>query len=526
MPKVFNTTGPCFESVHYMVNIEKRLDKIINDLIDKNLYFTITRARQYGKTTLLNGLAERLAQKYAVLLLSFEELGADSYLDEAAFCRGFLGLLKDRIELDGVTGLAEESVQEMQRLQSGAGCTLKELSTFLFHMCRSACKPIVLIIDEVDQASNNRIFLDFLGLLRNMYLKRMQRRTFQSVILAGVYDVRNLRVKIRPDEDHKYNSPWNIAVNFDLDMSFSVQDIEGMLSEYERDHCTGMDISNLSELIYEYTSGYPYLVSRICQLMDEATDGVSADMIWTKAGVLEAVKQLLQENNTLFDDMSKKLADMPQLSEMLKAILFNGKSIPFNPDEYATNLGVMFGYLKNQEGVLAVTNRIFETRLYNRFIAEEVVGSAIYDAASLDKNQFIAGGMLDMDLVMAKFQQHFTEIYGDSTERFVEENGRRIFLTYLRPIINGVGNYYIEARTRDMRRTDVIIDYKGQQFIVEMKIWRGEEYSRRGEMKLAGYLGDYRLDKGYLLSFNFNKNKVVGTRSICCGGKTILETTV
>lgn len=44
-------------------------------------------------------------------------------------------------------------------------------------------------------------------------------------------------------------------------MSFNVADIAGMLGEYENDHHTGMDIDVMAELIYDYTSGYPVLVS-------------------------------------------------------------------------------------------------------------------------------------------------------------------------------------------------------------------------------------------------------------------------
>lgn len=65
---------------------------------------------------------------------------------------------------------------------------------------------------------------------------------------------------------------------------------------------------------------------------------------------------------------------------------------------------------------------------------------------------------------------------------FIEKkDGRELFLLYLRPIINGTGNYFIEAQTRDQRRTDVIIDYLGQQYIIEMKIWRGERYNAEGK---------------------------------------------
>lgn len=62
-------------------------------------------------------------------------------------------------------------------------------------------------------------FIKFLGVLRDMFLKRDKIPTFQSVILAGVYDIKNLKLKIRPEEEHQYNSPWNIAAPFDTDMS-------------------------------------------------------------------------------------------------------------------------------------------------------------------------------------------------------------------------------------------------------------------------------------------------------------------
>ena len=104
--------------------------------------------------------------------------------------------------------------------------------------CKHSAKPVVLIIDEVDSASNNQVFLDFLAQLRAYYLVRDRRATFQSVILAGVYDIKNVKLKIRPDDEHKVNSPWNIAADFNVDMSFSPADISTMLLEYEADHHT------------------------------------------------------------------------------------------------------------------------------------------------------------------------------------------------------------------------------------------------------------------------------------------------
>ena len=64
------------------------------------------------------------------------------------------------------------------------------------------------------------------------------------------------------------------------------------------------------------------------------------------------------------------------------------------------------------------------------------------------------------------------------------------------------------------------------QYIIEMKIWHGKEYNERGEKQLAEYLDYYHISKGYMLSFNFNQNKQVGTHTINIGDKTLFEAIV
>ena len=146
---------------------------------------------------------------------------------------------------------------------------LGDLFDVLQEWCNQSERKIVLIIDEVDSATNNEVFISFLGQLRKNYLNRnaLHARTFQSVILAGVTDVRHL--KIRKDVNTKQNSPWNIADDFLIDMSLSEKGIKGMLDEYENDHHTGMDTTSIAAKIRGDTNGYPYLVSRICQVVDE-----------------------------------------------------------------------------------------------------------------------------------------------------------------------------------------------------------------------------------------------------------------
>ncbi len=73
----------------------------------------------------------------------------------------------------------------------------------------------------------------------------------------------------------------------------------------------------------------------------------------------------------------------------------------------------LFGFIKNVSGSIAIANRIFETRLYNRYLSsKEFQANHIYRSSLWDKNQFTIGGHLNVRL-----------------------------------IINGTGNYYIESRT-------------------------------------------------------------------------------
>ena len=533
MGKIFNVTADCKPQIHYMVDISGRL-KEITRLVEQGEYFTINRARQYGKTTTLRALKSVLEDTYLVISLDFQKMGETKFRNEnvfsIAFARLFLRSLRGNQSDPG--GQMEKAVKSLSDaiLDDHDGLELMELFEFLSDICAASAEPVVLMIDEVDSAANNQVFLDFLAQLRAYYIDRDVTPTFKSVILAGVYDVKNIKRKIRPNEEHKVNSPWNIAADFDVDMSFSVQDISGMLSEYEADYQTGMDIRAMSELIYDYTAGYPFLVSRLCQIMDERIAGSAGFLdrasVWTSEGLLEAVKVVLSEKNTLFESLTNKLGEYPELKKMLYAILFSGDSISFNHDNPVIDLASMLGFVRNEQGNMVIANRLFETRLYNLFLSEEELDNRIFAEGASAKNQFVQNGVLDMELILKKFLACWEELYSFADEKFIEDNGRKFFLLFLKPIINGVGNYYIESRTRDNGRTDVIVDYHGKQYVVEIKIWRGNEYNKRGEKQLLEYMDAYRLQKGYLLSFNFNKRKVTGIKEISFGNRTVIEAVV
>ena len=529
MIKYFNTEGSCKPKENYMVKLDDRLEMIKNLLVDRKKYFVINRGRQYGKTTTLRALEEYLKDDYIVLSLDFQQLGTEDFADEATFAYAFADILLRTFQISGADD-SEEMLKPLSGMREEHGIGLKDLFVRLSDICGNSPRPIVLMIDEVDSASNNQVFIDFLAQLRSYYLNRDKTPIFHSVILAGVYDIKNLKLKLRPESEHQYNSPWNIAAKFNINMGFSSSQIRGMLEEYEADYHTGMDTETVAEEIYQYTSGYPVLVSSICKYIDEELldeDAMETPAkAWSTEGIEKAVKQILIDDIPLFGSMIRHLNEYPDMKRMFQAILFQGSEFSYSPDTKEISLACMFGYAVNVDGKVRIANRIFETRLYNYFLSEEELSSTMGKMAQRDKSYFIHDGRLDMDMALKKFVDYFTEIYGDNDEKFIEDYGRKFFLLYLKPIINGVGNYYIEAQTRDARRTDVIVDYRGEQFIIELKIWHGNEYNERGEEQLSEYLDYYHKDKGYMLSFNFNKNKEIGVKEIKLGNKTIVEAVV
>ena len=519
--RTFNTAGICIPGEHYMVDISERLAEA-KKLVDAGRYFTLNRARQFGKTTMLHALSSYLSRDYLVISLDFQmQMSSSKFRSENTFSLAFA---KAVIAAFPATQENADALEGFKASCAGGGgdYDLVELFSAISAMCGAVSRPVVLIIDEVDSAANNQVFLDFLAQLRGYYINRDRFPAFHSVILAGVCDIRNLRRKLRPEDEHRDNSPWNIAADFGVDMSFSAEQIRQMLDEYELDRHTGMDTAAAARLIFDYTGGYPYLVSRICCLADAS----GRSDAWSRSGISDMVCQLLKEPDSLFDDIGKKLRDYPELRTMIYNLLFCGKSIPYNTAAELVSIGTMFGFLKEDNGQVAVANRIFETWLYNLFIATEASGSPTYDAGQNAKSQFISGGELNMRRVLEKFTEHYTEAFYGSSDKFIEDNGRKLFLLYIRPIINGTGNYYIESRTRSMGRTDLIIDYKGSQYVIEMKIWHGEEYNSRGEKQLAGYLEEYDLQTGYMVSFNFNRSKHPGVHEITIDNKTIVEAVV
>ena len=522
----FNVTGLCVPEEDYMVDISGKIAQI-RQLVDDRRYFTINRARQYWKTTTLLCLKKELADDYLVASISFAGIGDDGFESQENFCQMFLGMVRDAMEL---TVAPSEYVENWLDPEV---TTFTKLGKHITKICKPGAdgtvRKVVLMIDEVDKTSNNRVFLHFLEMLREKFLARKGGGdyTFHSVILAGVYDIKNIKLKMigegaytpTAEENKLYNSPWNIAASFRVDMSFNPAEIAGMLAEYEHDRNTGMDIPGVSDEIYSYTSGYPFLVSRLCQCVDEELGGN-----WTPDGVKDAVRIVLDEGNTLFDDLFKNLENNDKLYDLIYDILILGRKRSYAKGNPTIDIAEMYGITMRQEQSISVSNRIFEIIICNYFVSKDEETQKEH-INSVVQNDILKNGQFDMELCLRKFADHYSEIWSGRDAGFIEREGRLLFLSYLKPLINGQGFYHIESQLTDLRRMDIVVDFGREQYIIELKLWRGETSHDKAYEQLLGYLGSKGASVGYMLTFDFRRgvNKQPYAKWVERGGTRIFD---
>jgi len=499
----FNVEGTCVPEEHYMVDISGKLAEI-RVLVDKKKYFTINRGRQYGKTTTLLALERFLSDEYTVISISFEGLAEEEFASSEKFCQTLVEKISESLRFVGVDETYREAWNDSKVND------FMSLGRHITNMCEG--RKIVLLVDEVDKTSNNVVFLNFLSKLREKFLARRAGKdfTFHSVILAGVYDIRNIKLRLIQEGLHTpavgetviNNSPWNIAANFKVDMSFSAPEIETMLREYEQDYHTGMNISAIAKEIHSYTDGYPVLVSNICKYIDE-----ELEKKWDSEGVRQAIKLVLKEDGVLFQNLVKNLKSNQSLSDMIYDILMQDGRWSFTFSNPIVSLSVRYGYFKEIDGRVRISNKIFEMWMINYFVSIDQLEKLKVIVPVVLQSDIVKDGKFNMQVCLEKFAKYYHQYYSEKDVEFLERESRDLFIFFLNPILNGRGFVHIESGFTDDRRMDVVVNYLDQQFIVELKIWYGDKRHGQAYDQLLGYMDKMSLNEGHLLTFDFRQNK-------------------
>jgi hypothetical protein len=516
MAKKFNITGTCIARKHYMANVSAKLNKI-KEMVDDGDYFIINRPRQYGKTTTLYAIAEMFnaTKKHLAFKISFEGIGDLVFEDEKRFAYTFFHLLV-RCPVKKSPKLLEWMNERQQTIQS-----LDDLSVAITELVKKANKKVVVLIDEVDKSSNNQLFISFLAMLRNLYLEREYAPTFHSVILAGVHDVKSLKAKIRPDEEQKYNSPWNIAAEFKVDMNLQPFEIKTMLDDYVAEKAVKIDTAAMAEDLFYYTSGYPFLVSKLCKMMDEDVLPEKDVKEWTGKDLEWSVKKLILETNTNFESLVKNLENNSALYEFVNKMLVEAIVEDYSIHDPIISMGLMFGIFKNGRGI-TIHNKIYEELIYFYMSSRTRMQSNLpFTEYTINKNFKLANNVLNMELILQKFQAFMHEQYSKHDRDFLERNGRLVYLAFMKPILNGHGYDFKEVQISQERRLDVTITFYQHKYVAELKIWRGQAAHEEGLDQLSDYLDRLKLTEGYLIIFDHKEIKTWDSGWIEHNGKRI-----
>lgn len=492
MCKEFNFIGNCVPEKHYMADISNKINEI-KPLIDSGKYLILNAARQFGKTTLLNEIRKSLKGNYLVIQLSFEGTDDTVWATTPSFCKAFAQKIGNFFKysdykkntLANYWNLAEEKIQNFT-----------DLSIAITDFCIQNQQKIVILIDEVDGHCENSQFLYFLGMLRNKYLYQIngQDKTFHSVIMSSQTDITNLK-----HEDSKLkNSPWNIAITLDLNLGLQPGEIEGMLSEYENDYKTGMDIRNMAEIIHKYSNGYPFLVSKLCWIIHE-----KLGKNFTEESVEKAINMLIKEPTPLFKDLTRHIAESDKYKELMTQLLLNRNTqISFDNNVPVLALAKSQSAIReNEHGNVIVHNIIFEKVLLSYFISNLAISNKFH----IPNAQYAGTDKMNLELLISQFAQ--LPLHSKYNDEYISENWRLLFISFLKPIVNQMGFYYMIQNSTENLRMTIVARYSAENYIIELNDYYGSQFETPGEEILAKDITAQYSNKGYLITFNHAKKQ-------------------
>jgi hypothetical protein len=170
---------------------------------------------------------------------------------------------------------------------------------------------------------------------------------------------------------------------------------------------------------------------------------------------------------------------------------------------------------------LQIHNRVYEALIYDYLESKLALAELLHKDNGMRADYISETEVLNMRQVLVKFQEFMKDNYASQDQKFLEREGRLLFLAFLKPIINGYGYSFKEPVTSEEKRLDVVVTFLQSKYVVELKIWRGEEAHQRGIRQLADYLYRQNLTQGYLLIYDFRKEKQYKQEEIDMGEKKI-----
>ncbi len=468
--RYFNTSGPNIIAKHYTLPRLNIIEEGVQKIYDER-YFTIWAPRQTGKSTYFRLLANRLeTEGYKVAYINFENFKTASLKD-------FLIRLNNHLTQFWGTVFQEK--------------TLAAVFEQIEHLTH---RKLVLIIDEVE-GINPEFFGQFLHSIRNAYHSR-EMHGLKSVILVGVSNI----VGVVQDNA----SPFNIADNLNVPYFTNEETIE-LLGQHEAETGQLFDPS-VKTKISDITANQPGLVNGFAaKLVEDHRDKPVLDYNDYLAVETWYLKLGLDKNISNIINKGKKY------QHFLEQLLFTEAKIPFQI--YRDHIKELYA-----NGIITYDSEnfvIFRVPLYRKCLYDAFYPYLNGEQGRIQENidisdYFKSEGLLHMPKVMSKYKEYaakrgfryFLERDKDGNVTSIKEAALMYsFETYINAFLGVVGGTsYIEAHT-NLGRTDMIINIKGQEAVIESKVYQNISQFNKGKEQVAYYANRMGLTTATYLVF-------------------------
>ena len=520
--RFFNTEGPVRPDDHYAISPLERMDvDELLGLIRAKRYFVLHAPRQTGKTSALIALRDLLnsgeAGHFRCVNVNVE-VGQVARDDTARGIRAILSSLAASARLLGDDFPRRVWPDILQ--QSGPDDALKDL---LIEWCVANPVPLVLLVDEIDSLVGDTL-LSVLRQLRAGYEQRPEAFP-QSVVLCGVRDIRDYRIRSSTGEVIAGGSPFNVAAKSLRMGDFTEAETRALVAQHTEE--TGQRFSAAAlDSVWTQTRGQPWLVNALCAgTCFDNKAGRDRSHAIEVGDVYAAREELILSRRTHLDQLAHKLEE-ERVRRVVEPLLSGGEARHEIRDlEYVRDLGLIDG---NQP-----------PRIANPIYAEVVPRELGYILqSSLDQNPawyVDDDGGLNMDKLLTAFGTFFGEHSEHWLGRFSEypEAGPQLILqAYLQRVVNGGGRIEREYGL-GRGRTDLLVLWPreaGQpsdlweRFVVECKVLRDSDRKslewtvEQGVEQTLGYMAKCGAEEGHLVVIDRRSEDRRGGEGVADGG--------
>jgi hypothetical protein len=326
-----------------------------------------------------------------------------------------------------------------------------------------------------------------------------------SVALVGLRDVREYKEKVR-DKNLSIGSgsPFNIKAESLTISNFTRHQIADLLQQYTDEGGQAFD-DEIIDLIYLLTGGQPWLVNALArEITDKILEGDTSKPVTVEI-VNQAKENLIMRRDTHLDSLIDKLMDA-RIRPIVDAVI-SGADVAY--DNFNDNLqyAVDLGIIKKSGSGIMISNEIYK-EIIPRVINLSFMANII---PKVSPEWFIKpDGHLDMDALLREFQDFYREHAESWLDKFsFHESGKQLLLmAFLQRIVNG-GDSIAREMAVGRGRTDLVVEFNGDTFVLELKIKRSNTNMERTYKQLFHYLDQLDQPHGYLILFEQKNSDIL-----------------